>query len=48
VIDTIPQVRIFFAAWVLKADFVPGAYLEVREETEFDFRFQDAEKRPAA
>jgi hypothetical protein len=40
-------VRIFFADWVLKTNFAPGAYFEVREEAEFEFRFQDVEKRPA-
>jgi hypothetical protein len=41
------QARIFFAAWVLKVNYAPGAYIAVREEAGFDFRFQDTEKRPA-
>ena len=39
------RARIFFTDRVLKANFVPGAYTDVREETKFDFRFRDVEKR---
>ena len=46
-IDLIKTIQIgkdFFVYWVRKANFVPGAYLEVREERSFGFRFWDAEK----
>ena len=38
------RARIFFADRVLKTNFVPGAYYDVREETKFGFRFLGVKK----